>query len=271
MARGRVSATITGMAVPASVGRLRDRWRGPEGQERATRVVSALATGSPISSLGLDRIGGRLDVRGLWLVSTRDLPAECITGLSIQTLPGVEWRELDFSHSTLSLNLISADVGDCCFDGVGYRTWRVVDSNLDRCTFARADLRDSHLDGWNSGMQRDPNGHPSSRYVDCTFTRTRFGPYDGFGRATFTRCTFDRTSFPSPMWMYGANFADCTFSGDFRTVCFGSPGKGTGEPAPLLDNVDASAASFASLETYRYKGSGIAVREGQEVIAQFDA
>jgi hypothetical protein len=259
---------IAQVGVTANSTQLRDRWRGTEGQARATAVVSALATGSPLAGLGLDQVDGRTDVRGLWLVSTKNLPADCVENDSIRTRPGVTWRALDFCHGTLCIDPISATVVDCRFDNVGYRRWRVVNSTLERCTFTGADLRDSGLDGWNGSQQRDVLRHAPSNYTDCTFTRTRIGPYDDFGRATLSRCLFDRTAFPSPMWMSGANLRACSFIGKYRTVCFGWPGPVIEEPAPLVDDVDATQASFESLETYRFRGSGIAVAADQTVYAE---
>jgi uncharacterized protein YjbI with pentapeptide repeats len=246
---------------------LKARWLTSEGQRLAREVVTRLLTGAPLDDLDLQVVDHRKDLRGLWLGSTLDLRGQDSRGALHAPLVaiGASWSKIDFSYGTLPINLDRCQLDDIVFDRVGWQNWRATASELRRCRFTGADIRDGNLDGWNSGLQSHPVRHASTRYFSCDFTKTRTGPYGGLGRAEFEDCVFNSTSFPSPMWLRGASFKGCRFTGSFRDVCFGWTGPFAGD-APLVDAVDASEASFMSLEIYAVTGSGLIVAPSQDVV-----
>ncbi len=234
---------------------LKDRWRG-SGQAQARAAVKALVTGAPIGALGLDTVDGRTDLRGLWLGSSRGLPG--IAGDELGTTPtalGVTWSDLDLSHATIRIDVTDAVLDNVRLDSVGWPDWRVTSSTVRRCSFTRANLNDTSFDGFNEGLQGGALRFRPSAYEDCTFTRTKIGPYGDFGRAHLTRCTFDSTAFPAQMWFRGAHLVDCRMTGRFRAVCFGWTGP-YDETPPWLD-VSVAGATFESLEVAAVSGPGV--------------
>lgn len=235
---------------------LRDRWRGDR-QKLAHETVVRLLTGNALTGLDLAEIDGRVDLRGLWLVSSKDLPG-LTPGDPLATVPtahDVTWRNLDLSHSTFRIDLQEAQVENVRFDNVGWQHWRATSSTFRLCSFTGSDLRDANFDGYNSGLQDRPIQNPSSTYWRCLFQRTRIGPYGSFGRAILEECRFSDTRFPSAMWFRGADVRRCVFAGSFETVCFGWTGPWSEEP-PWLE-ADLSDASFDDLEVYAHSGPGI--------------
>ena len=216
-----------------------------------------LLTGESLVGLELDEVDGRVDLRGLWLASSRSLP-----GLdpedplaTVPTATEVNWRDIDLSHSTFRIDIKDSLVENVRFDHVGWQNWRATSSKFRLCTFVGADLRDANFDGYNSGLQDHPVPHPSSHYWRCHFQRTRVGPYGSFGRAVLEACRFSDTKFPSPMWFRGASVRRCVFAGTFKTVCFGWTGQWSEEP-PWLE-ADLIDASFDDLEIYAHSGPGV--------------
>ena len=55
-------------------------------------------------TVDLERVAGRLDLRGLWLARTRGLPGLPADPLAtVPTAEGVTWRDLDLSGSTFRI------------------------------------------------------------------------------------------------------------------------------------------------------------------------
>lgn len=235
---------------------LRDRWGG-ERQTLARDTVARLLTGSALAGLDLAEVDGRVDLRGLWLVSSKGLPG-LKPGDPLATVPtarDVTWRDLDLSHSTFRIDLQDAKVENVRFDNVGWQHWRATSSTFRLCSFIGSDLRDANFDGYNSGLQDHPVPNAKSKYWRCDFQRTRIGPYGSFGRATLEECRFSDTKFPSPMWFRGADLQRCVFAGTFKTVCFGWTGQWS-EDLPWLET-DLTGASFDELEVHAHAGPGI--------------
>ena len=219
-------------------------------------VVERLILGGSLEELDLDRVTGRLDLRGLWLARTRGLPGLPSDPLAtVPTAEGVTWRDLDLSGSTFRIDLRNAALSNIAFDSAGWPDWNVEASTLRDCTFVAASMGDTHFDR-NSGLQDRPLVTASSRLEGCDFTRTRLGPYSSFGRADIVGCTFASTRFPSPMSFRGASLQSCRFTGSFRSVSFGWTGPHA-EPPPHLD-ADVSGADFESLDIYAHAGPGLA-------------
>jgi hypothetical protein len=241
---------------------LRQRWSGKTGQDLARSIITRLLTGDSLDGLPLESVEDRVDLRGLWLASSRGLPGPRLAG-DLEGVPAATngtWSDLDLSYGTFRMDLTGMTVRNVRFDRVGWQNWRVRASRLTGCSFRAADLRDSHFDDGNGRLASEAVLHPVSRYDDCDFTRTRTGHYASWGRAVFEDCLFDSTKLGSPNWFYGAQLRRCTFRGEFRDVCFGWPVTHD-EPAPWLD-IDTTDATFSSLGIYAHRGPGIAVPAG---------
>ena len=104
----------------ASVRALKNRWSG-ERQQVARVVVERLILGGSLEELDLDRVTGRLDLRGLWLARTRGLPGLPSDPLAtVPTAEGVTWRDLDLSGSTFRIDLRNAALSNIAFDSAGW-------------------------------------------------------------------------------------------------------------------------------------------------------
>lgn len=251
------------MGVMAVPGVLRQRWSGKGGQDVARSAICRLLTGESLDGLPLERHEGRIDLRGLWLVSSRGLPGLRLAG-ELEGVPAADsgiWADLDFSYATFRIDLAGTTVTNVLFNHVGWQGWRVKASRLTDCSFRAADLRGSSFDGANGRLASDPLRHASSYYQRCDFTRTRTGQRGTWGRAVFEECVFGSTKFESPNWFYGAELRRCIFRGEFREVCFGW-GVPADQPAPWLE-VDARDATFYSLGIYVHRGPGVNLTAGQ--------
>jgi hypothetical protein len=241
-------------ALPA----IKQRWAGAEGQSLAREAVLRLLTGSELDGLVLGQHKGRIDLRGLWLASARGLPGPRLAG-ELEGVPaayGVAWSGLDLSGSTFRIDLQDAEVTDTVFDRVGWQGWRVRSSTVQGCSFTGADLRDARFDDGNGRLPGDAVIYKPTTYLQCDFTKTRTGPYVGWGRAVFDHCMFSSTQFTSPQWFYGAELISCTFQGQFREVILGWAKAGT-EPPPRIDNVDVRNATFQDIALLTHQGSGL--------------
>ncbi len=249
------STTCGTLRLVVSAQSLRERWRGTA-QPLAREVTARLVEGRSLHDLDLAAVDGRVDLRGLWVVSSRGLPglADHDRLSTTPTAARVVWRDLDLSHSTLRIDLLDAEVHNVRLNRVGWQDWRATATIFTDCSFQGADLRGACFDGYNSGLESRSGPNPISTYRRCDFTRTRIGPYGGFGRARLEDCVFAETRLPSPMWFAGAHIERCRFVGRFRTVCFGWTGVVAGT-APWLD-ADVSEAEFESLEVYAHSGPG---------------
>jgi uncharacterized protein YjbI with pentapeptide repeats len=242
---------------------VRARWRDAAAQETAREAILRLVTGGDLTELGLGRVSGRVDLRGLWLASLRGMPRDA--GRPDHAVASdVVWRDVDLSSGTVPIDLVRCSLSNVCLDRVQWPEWRAGQSVLDGCTFARADLRGCSLDGYNPGLQDRPVPDTPTVYTNCTFDRTRIGQYASWGRATFEDCRFVDTDLPNPFWTRGANLIRCRFEGDFREVCFGWTGP-ISEPLPQLQDVDVTRARFTSLESYATRGSGLITTADQVV------
>jgi uncharacterized protein YjbI with pentapeptide repeats len=237
---------------------IKHRWAGTEGQGLAREAVLRLLTGSKLDGLAWGQHQGRTDLRGIWLASARDLPGPRLAGAleGVPAASGVAWSGLDLSEPTFRIDLQDADVTDTVFDGVRWQGWRVRSSIIKGCSFTGADLRDAKFDDGNGGLPRDAVPYGPTTYQRCDFTKTRTGPYAGWGRAVFDHCTFSSTQFTSPQWFQGAELLSCAFRGQFREVIFGWAAPGD-QPAPRISSVDVRDAIFKDRTLKVHRGSGL--------------
>jgi uncharacterized protein YjbI with pentapeptide repeats len=238
---------------------LRARWSDPDRRDLVKDAVNALLAGDSLDSLPIGRHEGRFDLRASWLVSTRGVNDPTLAGRlgAVPTLRNVTIADIDFTASTARLNLDGCAMSNCVLDQVGWQGWSVCRSHMEDCSFARADLRDSHFDAGNdlktpTGSGWDEHG-VRSVYRRCDFTRTRTGPYVGWGSALFEDCLFADTAFSNyaggPQF-FGASFIACVFTGSYKSLEFGYRREPVGLPEPLkpaVRNVDFRRAAIEYL------------------------
>lgn len=157
---------------------VRARWRGAAARETAREAVLRLVTGGDLTGLGLGRVRGRIDLRGLWLASLRGIPRD--PGQPDHAVASdVVWQDVDLSSGTVPIDLVRCSLSNVCLDRAQWTWWRAGQRALD----------------------------------DCTFDRTRIGRDASWGRATFEDCRFVATDLPNPFWIRGANLIRCRFEG----------------------------------------------------------
>lgn len=241
-----------------SLSELRARWSDSDRHDLVKDAVNALLAGESLDSLPIGRHRGRFDLRASWLVSTRGVNDPNLTGRlgAVPTLRNVTIANIDFTGSTARLDLDACRIINCVLDRVGWQGWSVRRSHIEDCSFVRADLRDSSFDAGND--VQTPAGRswddPAARsvYRRCDFTRTRTGPYVGWGNALFDDCLFADTAFSNYVGpqFFGASFTACTFTGNYKSLEFGYPREPTGLPGPFIPavrNVDFRRASIEYL------------------------
>lgn len=184
---------------------LRNRWTTPAGRQ-LSRDAWAWLTGDAASPpAGLERIDGRLDLRGFD-------PSTSVATVGSQDDPrrGVTWQGLDLRHASLvSLRFFGCHVRDCLFDSAGCHDWRVWGTRFEDCSFTRADLRSRALGGggpWN-GLR--------TGWTRTTFDRARLVG------ATFRGCDVIESSFADatgPLFLTDCVIRACTFRGTIRKL-----------------------------------------------------
>jgi uncharacterized protein YjbI with pentapeptide repeats len=244
--------------VTGTLGELRARWSDSDRRDLVKDAVNALLAGDSLDSLPIGRHHGRFDLRASWLVSTRGVSDPTLAGRlgAVPTLRNKTIADIDFTASTARLNLDGCVMANCVLDRVGWQGWSVHRSQIEDCSFVRADLRDSHFDAGNDVTVLEVPGGRSwqdhgarTAYRRCNFTRTRTGPYVGWGNALFDDCLFADTAFSNyagPQFR-GASFTGCTFTGHYKSLEFGYGRQPTGLPEPLkpaVRNVDFHRASI---------------------------
>jgi uncharacterized protein YjbI with pentapeptide repeats len=234
---------------------LRRRWDTPEGQAMTRQVLQRIRPSSwplrrGLDGLGIERHGGRLDLRGFKTVLPRsaglvqapdgDLVFERLEGLT--ELEGLRLRGIDFSGAELRhLRLTKCVLEDCLFDYADCRDWRLWRCKVVHCSFVRSDLRDAALGTGPEGGRNTWHGADFSgadlrgsvlhqaRFNECTFADTRL---DG---TAFERC----------------DIAQCRFDGRLANVSFDGRHLRK-EPAPIEIEADFSKAYFHNVDFTGY-------------------
>jgi uncharacterized protein YjbI with pentapeptide repeats len=110
------------------------------------------------------------------------------------------------------VNIGAVSMTDVDFGGQKFDPFNAIGTTFVRCRFDRAHLRTGIL-----GTVREET--PPSRFVDCTFDRTRFGRDVQLNDSRFERCTF--TNVKVRGWQaFHAEFIDCVFTGELRDCWF---------------------------------------------------
>lgn len=219
----------------------------------ARAVVARLAAGAPLDGLGLGKVGGRWDLRGLRLPETEGsgprpvshgIPSWERTELSHVPLVG-----LDLSEAILTgMRLIDVDIRDCVFDRARLDDAAMWETRVVASSFRSASMREMVMGGsplrpWrrrymNSWQDVDLSRadlrgsvHSAETYTDCDFSHARLFRV-GFEASRHVRsrfagrvddCAFRRTPQELLLWglvnpmqdvdMSEAELVDCGFWG----------------------------------------------------------
>jgi uncharacterized protein YjbI with pentapeptide repeats len=156
-----------------------------------------LRSGSDLDGLGLRRVDGRWDLRGLRTPSAPVIEVE-----------KAQWRGIDFSTAKLEgLRCMDMRIEDCVFDRATFADWRLWQCVVSDCTFRRADLRGTgmagghlrrgrnakHANVWRSvrfdGADLRDTAHHNELYEDCDFSSAKLARVD-FAAARHVRSVF---------------------------------------------------------------------------------
>lgn len=228
---------------------LRERWRSPEGIARARAVFEALTSRTPLSTLNLGRIDGRIDLRGIDLRGSAatgiDAKAAGLQARAAETLEfrEVELRSTDFSSAVLvGWRITDGVIEDARFDGTDLRDFRAWGLVVTDSTFRTADLRGAVIGAVNGRR------HSSYRRVDFSGADLRgiVSPGADFEDCNFSGAHLDGTDFQS------SSFVRCRFAGRLADVIFWDHGFRTGKAAPnQMEDVDFDKATLHHVEFRR--------------------
>jgi uncharacterized protein YjbI with pentapeptide repeats len=208
----------------------------------AAQVWPRLIAGHPLDDLGLPRVDGRIDLRGLSAPEPATLQQYMVAGTEVRRLGnlveirGAQWTGLDFSNARLeSLRFFDVRIEQCSFDGARCRDWRMWNTSVEDTSFRKTDLRNAALGGVD-GQKRN------------SFRRVEFAHTDLRGTVWFssnmTHCTFDHAKLKS-VDFHGTVFEDCTFVGDLEdTTFYRHASGGDAFPPNEMKNVDLRRAAL---------------------------
>jgi uncharacterized protein YjbI with pentapeptide repeats len=229
----------------ASKKMLEDRWRSEAGVRLGEEVVARLLAGRRLDDLDLDEVDGRVDLRHLRMPPPRRLQRFASEGWFIEQLTdlirfrAVALRGLDLSGADLqSLRFDGATIEDCVFEGSLCRDWRLWDTTVRRCSFARSDLRGAVVGSWEDGRR--------NMWDDVDFTRADFRVGVSLG-ALYTRCDFIGAKVVGVSFDQ-CDFVDCRFSGLLRRVTFDGRALEDRPPPGALQRVSFVGSVFDEVE-----------------------
>lgn len=221
------------------------RWAGEVGRSLAAEVVRRLVEGGDPGSLGLGRIQGRVDLRGL--------PASgALVGGpgEIVEFRNVRLTGLDLAGASLaSWRLYDCVVQDCRMDGADCQDWRLWRSSVVGCRFTSAILRDAAVGTW-----VDDAGNT---WQDVDFSRTDFRVGASLG-ARYVGCDFSDADLSGVRFDHCA-FERCTFAGHLRNVRFDGRGVDAQPPQPVSRRLDFRNARFDEVEFIGFDLTGVAM------------
>jgi uncharacterized protein YjbI with pentapeptide repeats len=222
---------------------LRQRWKTPEGVQRAAEVFARLQAGKSLDSLASATTDGRIGLRGLVLGPVRIRRRRNIGRYFVEEveqkpqLTNVEVRDIDFTGAILQhLRFDGCTVGHCSFelaDCRGFGTWN---STFVDCSFAGANLRDSAF----GGVDRSEN-----RFESIDFSKAHMRGLAS-SAAVYERCSFDHAELKRVDFQ-ASQLIDCRFAGELREVIFSrvtAPGVPRRTRTNSIVNVDFSKANL---------------------------
>jgi uncharacterized protein YjbI with pentapeptide repeats len=207
---------------------------------KTAAIWKRLTAGKSLDDLGVARVGGRLDLRGIVapapsfgrkVASPRGHVAE-LTNLVV--LRGVSWNGLDFSGAKLgSLRFFDSVIDDCRFESANCRDWRMWGTRVRDTSFRGADLREAALGGVDEGRRN------SFQRVDFSKANLRDSAHKS---SDMEQCQFDGVS---GVDFQGTVFKNCTFIGELNDVLFYRHAfRGEAYPANEMKGVDFRGATL---------------------------
>ena len=166
-----------------------ERWTGQQGD-----VLAGLARGRPPAPFGL--VDGLVDLRGLPVSGVRGGHVKKLSAEGVD-LSYSDWEQVRVERSRFA---------DVRFDAVEARSLGDHGNTFERCSFDRANLGGSAI------------GFDGSRYVSCSFGRTKF-TLAVFARAEFDDCVFEDAALRG-VDFHASSFERCTFRGTLDDVWF---------------------------------------------------
>ncbi|WP_238015437.1 pentapeptide repeat-containing protein [Dactylosporangium sp. AC04546] len=208
------------MAVTA----LQRRWMSPAGHELAGVVRSRLVSGGSLDDVGLGRVDGLLDLRGISFGGRgAELHGRSVTGIAFD------------SADLTALRFVGCTVRDCRFDRAFCVDWRVRTTDMSRCSFVGANLLSSSLGAWLPGEER------GNVYDHVQFTKAKMRRIST-SAATYVDCDFSDADLREVNF-WQSSLIRCTFAGAVRQVVFEGRMLGEAKPDPNpMHAVDFSAA-----------------------------
>jgi uncharacterized protein YjbI with pentapeptide repeats len=222
-----------------------------------SEIWQRLLRGTSLDDLSLPRKEGRIDLRG-WQLPEPKVIASWETKLAhvTQVEPDrifrhAEWRNLDFSNSTLnSLQFYDSDITNCRFEKCYLRNFQPFASSIRDSSFKGAHLRGAGL-----GIATDEGPLKLRRNV---FTRVDFSEADLrdslYISAAFEGCIFHNARIVKVNFA-SSTFVDCEFEGELREVQFWKSDLMTRPwyshdafPVNEMRNVDFSRARLRDVE-----------------------
>jgi uncharacterized protein YjbI with pentapeptide repeats len=228
-------------------------------QERTKEIWSRLCAGGAVDDLGLERTGGRIDLRGI-VTPPRQTPSkEFTTDLA---LSGVTWRGLDFSNARIgSITLRDCVIEDCVFDGAWCRHLGIWATEVIGSTFRKADLRAASLGGVEGGKR---NTFREVDFSGATLLDT------AFEAANFTRCTFANAKHRKVDFA-GSVFVDCVFEGVLEETTFFKNGRSEPKSPPNeMKGADFRRAELRSVMFYGMDLGDVKWPEGGDHVVLHD-
>jgi uncharacterized protein YjbI with pentapeptide repeats len=188
---------------------------------------------------------GRADLRGLYLPDPSVLRDIAVSGMTFQAIGGMlemrgaKWSSLDLAHARLpNLRFFDSSAEDCRFEKASCRDWRLWNTEVVRCAFEGADLRDSTLGTL--------HGEKPNTWRDVSFDRADLRNLLMY-RSTVMGCTFRDARLDGAKFQQSAIQA-CVFSGRMTDVLFDGRDLPGEPPAAAMYDVDFSDASLTHVE-----------------------
>jgi uncharacterized protein YjbI with pentapeptide repeats len=228
-------------------GSVRGRWETQDGRLLAEEVLARLVAGRPLDGLGLDEVGGRVDLRGLPAPTPRRLARFEAAGWFVEELgnlikfQGAALRRLDLSGAFVdSFRFYGCVIEDCVLDKARCHDWRMWECQVRDTSFRKAGLRDLALGDWSAGK--------GNEFHNVDFTQTDFRG-SGWATAIFTDCDFSAARLDK-LEFKRCGLARCRFAGVMNEVIFeGRVFSAENEDDPnFAEDVDMSGAVLRLVE-----------------------
>jgi uncharacterized protein YjbI with pentapeptide repeats len=214
------------MAVTA----LQRRWMSPAGHELAGVVRARLVSGGSLDDVGLGRVDGLLDLRGISFGGrSAELQGRKVTGIAFN------------SADLTGFRFVGCTVRDCRFDRAFCVDWRVRTTDMSHCSFAGANLLNSSLGAWLPGEGRG-NVYDNVQFRGAKMRRI------STSAATYVDCDFSGADLRDVNF-WQSSLIRCTFAGAVRDVVFDGRMLGEAKPDPNpMHGVDFSAARLDGVD-----------------------